>query len=434
MTEQHGEGPSAPGDEATRRSGAPPVVAVLAAYTALVLITTTVAVVGSRGRGMEPGNTRAWIDAWLIGDAGWYQAIAAGGYSYHPGQQSSIAFFPTYPMVVRGVGLVLGGDFHLAGWLVSLLAGAGAVVAFTVWVWPRLPRSAAITAVGLLLLYPYSFFLYGAAYSDSLFLFLAIGAMLLVERRRYWAAGLAGALATAGRPVGVAVAAGLAVRVLEQLAESQRSPVVQLPGRWWPGRPGWRDLFRAVPRVRWREAGVLLAGLGLAAWCVYLWTTFGDPLAFATVQAAPGWNQGGGPRTWFKFDYFGTILYRSPDLIARLTAQAIMVLLALVLLRRVWRLFGWGYLAYAVVVLAIPVIGTKDFMGTGRYVLAAFPVIAAGAHVLATTRFRWARPVVLATGFLGMLWAERDYARKRRAIPARAGPRARDGLSAPTWP
>ena len=313
MTEQHGEGPSAPGDEATRRSGAPPVVAVLAAYTALVLITTTVAVVGSRGRGMEPGNTRAWIDAWLIGDAGWYQAIAAGGYSYHPGQQSSIAFFPTYPMVVRGVGLVLGGDFHLAGWLVSLLAGAGAVVAFTVWVWPRLPRSAAITAVGLLLLYPYSFFLYGAAYSDLLFLFLAIGAMLLVERRRYWAAGLAGALATAGRPVGVAVAAGLAVRVLEQLAESQRSPVVQLPGRWWPGRPGWRDLFRAVPRVRWREAGVLLAGLGLAAWCVYLWTTFGDPLAFATVQAAPGWNQGGGPRTWFKFDYFGTILYRSPE-------------------------------------------------------------------------------------------------------------------------
>ena len=37
-------------------------------------------------------------------------------------------------------------------------------------------------------------------------------------------------------------------------------------------------------------------------------------------------------------------------------------------------------------VLAIPIIGTKDFMGTGRYVLAAFPVIAAAGEFLATRR------------------------------------------------
>ena len=57
------------------------------------------------------------------------------------------------------------------------------------------------------------------------------------------------------------------------------------------------------------------------------------------------------------------------------------------------------------VVLAIPVIGTKDFMGTGRYVLAAFPVIAAGAHVLATTRHRWLRPLVLVLFGAGLLLA-----------------------------
>ncbi|HEY5882350.1 MAG TPA: hypothetical protein VIU11_25795 [Nakamurella sp.] len=415
--------PAAPQDsgDAPVRWSRPPLIPVLAAYAALAIVTTTVALLGSHRRGpdLPTEQTPPWIDAWLIGDGGWYQSIAAGSYSYHPGQQSSIAFFPTYPMTVRGVGLILGGDFELAGWLVSLTAGAAAVVAFTYWVWPRLPRSAAITAVALLLLYPYSFFLYGALYSDSLFLLLAIGAMLLVERRRYWAAGLLGALATAGRPVGVAVGAALVVRVLEQLAEarsiaapiarpiaaSTTAPGGPAGGRWWPSRPGWRELARAVPRVRWREAGVLLSGLGLAGWSVYLWTTFGDPLAFNTVQAAPGWNQGGGPRTWFKFDYVGTILYRSPDLIARLTAQAIMGLLALALLRRVWRLFGWGYLAYTVVVLAIPLIGTKDFMGTGRYVMAAFPVIAAGAHVLACTRHRWLRPLVLALFGAGMLLA-----------------------------
>ena len=398
-------------DGPTDRSTRPPVAGVLAAYAAVAVLCTLMATVGA---GSNPNRVhaddRSWIDAWLIGDAGWYQSIATGGYFYHPGQQSSIAFFPTYPMAVRGVGLAFGGDFQLAGWLVSLLAGAGAVVAFTVWVWPRLPRPAAFTAVGLLLLYPYSFFLYGALYSDSVFLLLAIGAFLVVETRRYWTAGLVGALATAGRPVGVAVAAGLVLRTLEHLAERHWPPRPgPEPGRW-PGHPRVTEVIRAVRDVRWREIGVLVAGLGLAGWTVYLWTSFGDPLAFATVQAAPGWNQGGGPRTWFKFDYVGTLLWRSPDLAVRLTAQALMVLLAVLLLRRVWRLSGWGYLAYAVVVLAIPLLGTKDFMGTGRYVLAAFPVIAAGGHLLATVRYRWVRPVVLAAFGAGLLVATYVFA------------------------
>ena len=76
-----------------------------------------------------------------------------------------------------------------------------------------------------------------------------------------------------------------------------------------------------------------------------------------------------------------------------LTLQALACLAAvLLLLPRVRRLFGWGYLAYAAVVLAIPIIGTKDFMGTGRYVLAAFPVIAAAGDSLATrSAGGWAR-------------------------------------------
>jgi len=386
----------------------PPYGAVLAGYAALVVLTTVVAMMGSGRRGPVIDDQRPWIAAWLVGDATWYQRIANDGYFYVPGQQSSVAFFPTYPLSVRGVGRLFGGDYHLAGWLVSTLAGGAAVLAFTAWVWPRLPRPAAITAVALLMLYPYSFFLYGAMYSDSLFLLLAIGAFLLVERRQFWWAGLIGALATAGRPVGVAVAVGSVVRVLEMLATAGlgRPTAAERPGRWWPDRARLGDLFRAIPRVRWREAGILLSGLGLAAWCTYLWIAFGDPVAFASVQGAPGWNQGGGPRTWFKVQYLGLFVYGwNLDLAVRLSAQALMVLLAILLLRRVWRLFGWGYLAYAVVVLAIPLIGTKDFMGTGRYVLAAFPVIAAGGHLLATIRFRWVRPVVLGLFGAGLLVA-----------------------------
>ena len=170
-------------------------------------------------------------------------------------------------------------------------------------------------------------------------------------------------------------------------------------------RPDWRALLRAVPAVRWREAGVLVSGLGLAAWCVYLWVRFGDPFAFATVQEAPGWYQRGGPHTWFKVVYVGTVLFGPLDVAIRLTAQAVMCLCAVLLLPRVWRLFGWGYLAYSIVVLAIPIIGTKDFMGTGRYVLAAFPVIAAAGELLATRKRSWVRPVVLAVLGLGLIAA-----------------------------
>ena len=87
-------------------------------------------------------------------------------------------------------------------------------------------------------------------------------------------------------------------------------------------------------------------------------------------------------------------------------------LAAVLLLRTVWRRFGWGYTAYAAVSLAIPIIGTKDFMGAGRYVLAVFPVLAAGAVVLAEGRRpRWLLPVVLAVFAAGLCVATVAFAR-----------------------
>ena len=48
-------------------------------------------------------------------------------------------------------------------------------------------------------------------YSDPVFLLVVLAAFILLERRMYWAAGLVGVLATAGRPVGLAVTVGLVV-------------------------------------------------------------------------------------------------------------------------------------------------------------------------------------------------------------------------------
>lgn len=398
-------------DQRSARASLRWAASVAGAFAALAVLLSVVVSLAYRGVADPDGDTVLtgpdWLDGWFHYDASWYLHIASAGYEYTPGQQSSIAFFPVYPLGVRGVGTVLGGDMQLAGQLLAVLAGLVAVVVYALWVRARLPHRAAVLAVVVLLVYPYALYLYGPMYADSLFLLSAVTAFVLLERRWYLAAGLVGALATAGRPVGVAVAAGLVVRTLELLAQDRRAGsggpldggLREEPdpaGRTWPG---WRDVLGATRDVRGRHLLVLTSALGLVAWCVYLWVEFGNPLAFVEVESAPGWNQGVGPRTWFKVVFAGTLIKGPYDIAALLTLQALACLGAVLLLPRVQRLFGWGYATYAALVLAIPIIGTKDFMGTGRYVLVAFPVMAAAGHLLATTRRRRlavAVPAVLA--------------------------------------
>ncbi|HJY24055.1 MAG TPA: hypothetical protein VJ649_00085, partial [Actinomycetes bacterium] len=218
-----------------------------------------------------------------------------------------------------------------------------------------------------------------------LFLVAALGAFLLLERGHPWLAGLVGALASAGRPVGVVVVVGLVIRAVE-LAAARRNEPVSSPRA---------AVLGAIRAVRFRDAGVLLSALGLIAWLSYLWVRFDEPLAFAEVESAPGWDLDPGPRTWFKVAFFGTLVLGPYSGIPRLLIPAIFVLVALVLVYWVRRRFGWGYAAYAFLAVAIPAFSTRDFMGTGRYLIAAFPVLAVVGDLLATTTRRWLLPTVL---------------------------------------
>jgi hypothetical protein len=213
------------------------------------------------------------------------------------------------------------------------------------------------------------------------------------------------------------------VRALELLAERrarQRVTVGDGTGPATGDGPGdalgddrpvaLRALVLALRDVGWREVSLLVSVAGLVAWMVYLGERFGDPLAFATVQGAPGWNQGSGPFTWFKGPFVGSVLSLDWDVLVLIVPQAIMCGLAVLLVRTCWKRFGWGYTAFAVVSIAIPIIGTKDFMGGGRYVLAAFPLLAAAAVVLTGERRpRWLAPVVLALLGVGLVIATVAY-------------------------
>jgi hypothetical protein len=352
-----------------------------------------------------PLNGPALLDGWFHRDSGWYWSIAEHGYSYHPGQQSSIAFFPSYPLTVRGVGDVIGGDMQLAGSLVAVIAAFGAVLLFAQWARARLAPRSAVVATALMLLYPFSFFLYGPVYGDSMFILAAVAAFVLLDRGHPVLAAVIGVTATAGRPVGLAVTVGLAVRALELLAARRRAE------RGEDGPPSLREIVAVIPLARFREYVTLLSVSGLIAWCVYLQVEFGDALAWIHVQEAPGWNQGSGLHTWLKVDFIGTLIKGPLQNVLLLTPQALASGLAVLLIPRVRRLFGWGYAALAAGVLAIAIVGTKDFMGTGRYALAAFPVIAAAGDVLATRSKRWLVPLALGISGTGLVVATFFYSR-----------------------
>ena len=168
---------------------------------------------------------------------------------------------------------------------------------------------------------------------------------------------------------------------------------------------------------------MLLAAGGLALWCLYLWRTWGNPLLFAETESAPGWDQAAGFHTWLKIEWFNN-LAQAPqwlhDSIWRLdvrgyspwsqflytvglTLQAALVFGAIALIPRVLRRFGWGYAVYVLVVVGIPLLGSKDFQGTGRYMLAAFPCFLVVAEWLAT-RVRWRRTWFTVSVVLLVFW------------------------------
>lgn len=316
------------------------------------------AVVGMPVPQVTPPPGASWLGAFTWWDGWWYVGIAEHGYYYVPGRQSPVAFFPTYPLLMRA-GRLAGVPTALAGFAVTLAAGATVAALFFRWCAERLGRRRAFLALATLLLYPVSFFLAGTVYAEALFVALVLGAFVLLERGRPWAAGLAAAVATATRPIGLALVVGLWLRALELGRDSRR---------------GGGD-----------RVGVLLAPLGLAAYSAYLWARFGNPLAFVAVEGAPGWGQAPGWSTWLKVAWFQRMSGR-PYLNAlhlHLAGHALVTLVFLALVPLVFRRFGRAYGVFALLVIAGSALATRDFTGMARYVLAAFPCFAVAGDLLA---------------------------------------------------
>lgn len=347
-----------------------------------------------------------YFDGWAQFDGFEYLNIAADGYWYRPGQRAPIVFFPLFALIIRAVETVVDEPI-VAGVLVSAVAGLVGTLLYRRWLdVVGVTAIARPWALAVLLVYPYGWYRYGPIYSDALFAALVVGAFLLVESDRLPTAALVGALATATRPTGLALVPALLV-----LAAERRGVLTFVPRPRWPAWLRSQGLPSGIDRARWsRRCWWPVAALaGVGAYSAYLGVRFGDPFIWATSQAE---YSGSGPKTWFKAGFVARWLeWDDPVYTLTITAQALILLGVLLTAPAVGRRFGWGYATFVVCLGLIPSFSSRDFLGVGRYLMAAFPTAALVGEWMVDRRVT--RVVWLGLAGLALLVMNMAFSRSR---------------------
>jgi hypothetical protein len=163
----------------------------------------------------------SYLDRWTQWDTVHYTTIAHWGYDGQPGvgQLAPLeAFFPGYPLAIKGLHLVTGLGYVVAGLVISFVASAVAITALARIAEDEakpgtVPAVLAERTVLLYVLAPSAVFL-AAAYTEALFLAFAFPAWLCARKGRWAAAGVLAAFATGIRITGVFLAVALIVEFI----------------------------------------------------------------------------------------------------------------------------------------------------------------------------------------------------------------------------
>ncbi|WP_307804425.1 hypothetical protein [Micromonospora echinofusca] len=336
----------------------------LAGYLAVRLVGLALLWAWAQANGKSIGTLLA-----TRADARWYLAIAEHGYDSGAGQ-SSMAFFPLYPGLVRVLEPVLplgpGGTAVLVTWVAALAAAAG-LFAIGNHLYDR--------RVGILLA-----MLWGAlphavvqsmAYTEALFTAFAVWTLFALLRRNWLTAGLLCLLAGLTRPTASALIPVVGLAAL--IAVFQR-------------RDGWRP---------W--VAMLLAPLGYLGYLGWVAQRTGRLDGWFTIQN-DGWKMSfnGGRYT---VGVAKTVLVEG----STLALYAVTLVLTLAVVLFVFSLLDrqpWQLLLYSALLLATSLGAHGYYHSKARFLLPAFPLLLPVAVALGRTSRpkRWIVVAVLAAG------------------------------------
>jgi Mannosyltransferase (PIG-V) len=343
-----------------------------------------------------PGLTRGfgWLGDALAApaarwDASWYLVIAHYGYRPDLGSftASRDAFFPLYPLGLRGLGS-LGVPLVIAGVLISMLAFAFALYGIhrlTTLEFARIGKpggEVARLAVLVTAFAPMAFFL-SAVYSEALYLALSVGLFYAARQGRWALAGILAALAGATRSAGVV----LLLPALLLYAYGPRED--RLPD--FPLARGLKLRYKLRKDVLW----LALAPAGLALYMLYLGLAGGDALAPFHAQDVWGRHFAGpylgvwdglqaafeGARQLLSFQqahaYFATGGESAFVAAEHNLLLVAFLLAAIVAIVGVVRTLPLAYGAYVIAALALPLsypVTAQPLMSLPRFLVVLFPL------------------------------------------------------------
>jgi Gpi18-like mannosyltransferase len=330
----------------------------------------------------------------LAWDGFWYRWIAARGYTYDQERHSSVAFFPLYPLLSALVSRVTGLPVTVSLLLVSHASLALAFFMLLRYLRFRVPdseRSVWYYSLASAAFFPTTFY-WRMAYTESLFLLLAVVVLYGIERGwKPFNIALWIGLATATRLTAVALLAPLAYEVWRK--HSQRKAL--------------RTLVVLAPVSIW----------GISLYVVYQAWEFGEPLAFQKTQI--NWHERQIPDSlsaivadFLTFEsirgvyrpececYWGNVPPRDSAALSMRFMNPIYVLLTAGLVGLGWERHWLNHkevlLCVLLLLIAYVLQGYRTCMASqARYVSVAFPQYIVIGHLLARLPY-WASVVLIA--------------------------------------
>ena len=172
------------------------------------------------------------VDGWIgtivnpmrLWDGLWYRLIAIEGYE---GPTAKAAFWPLYPWAMRAIHDVLNITYETAGYLISNIAFVVGLFLLYRLLILDFDQKVAAASLWAIALFPTALF-FNAIYTESVFLMLLVGALLAARLKRWWLAGLIGALAALTRSYGMFLVLPFAVLIWQQYGDSLRRQPVRL--------------------------------------------------------------------------------------------------------------------------------------------------------------------------------------------------------------
>ena len=335
-------------DRATHPARWIPTTALVAYLVCRIATAIAVAVADRTTHNSVVFDLTRWDGVWFL------RAVHSGYPSHLPMAGGHVvanptAFFPLFPLLVR-VGTATGLDAGAVALVLSGLTGLTAVWAVGLLARRLVGDSAGARAALLFAVFPGTF-AFSFAYSEGIVVTCVAFGLLALLDRRWWLAGLLGAVASAASPVALAFVVSCAWAAGSAIRRDRRYGALVAP---------------------------LLAPLGAVAYMAYLWRHTGEPLAWRLTERG-GWHSY--PSLTYPFRIVWTFVSNplAPTLTGQiLFAGTVAAVIGVVLMLREHQptpVFLYGFCAAGAAAISLPV-GLRP-----RFLMLAFPmVMAAGTR------------------------------------------------------